>query len=212
MAYETIEFKQEGGIARLTLNRPDRLNSFTVQMHEEVADALVRARRRAGAGHHRRRPRLLRRPGSERPGGGAGGGGRSRRVGGENIQSADPAARLPALSGDRAGERSRGRRRRQYRARLRHRHRRQIGEVHPVLRRDRPDPGQRRHLGAAPPGGPGARARPGAHRRAAAGREGGRMGADLEGGRGRGAGRRGGRAGASNSRRRRPAGSPGSRR
>ncbi len=40
MAYETIEFKQEGGVARLTLNRPDRLNSFTVQMHEEVADAL----------------------------------------------------------------------------------------------------------------------------------------------------------------------------
>jgi len=40
MAYETIEFKQEGGIARLVLNRPERLNSFTVQMHEEVADAL----------------------------------------------------------------------------------------------------------------------------------------------------------------------------
>jgi 2-(1,2-epoxy-1,2-dihydrophenyl)acetyl-CoA isomerase len=42
MAYETIEFKLEGAIARLTLNRPDRLNSFTVQMHEEVADALAR--------------------------------------------------------------------------------------------------------------------------------------------------------------------------
>jgi 2-(1,2-epoxy-1,2-dihydrophenyl)acetyl-CoA isomerase len=41
MAYETIEFKLEAGIARLTLNRPDRLNSFTVQMHEEVADALT---------------------------------------------------------------------------------------------------------------------------------------------------------------------------
>jgi 2-(1,2-epoxy-1,2-dihydrophenyl)acetyl-CoA isomerase len=41
MAYETIEFKLEGGIARLTLNRPDRLNSFTVQMHDEVADALA---------------------------------------------------------------------------------------------------------------------------------------------------------------------------
>ncbi len=40
MAYETIDFKLEGGIARLTLNRPDRLNSFTVQMHEEVADAM----------------------------------------------------------------------------------------------------------------------------------------------------------------------------
>ncbi|SMF77793.1 2-(1,2-epoxy-1,2-dihydrophenyl)acetyl-CoA isomerase PaaG [Allosphingosinicella indica] len=42
MAYETIDFKLEGGVARLTLNRPDRLNSFTVQMHEEVADALGR--------------------------------------------------------------------------------------------------------------------------------------------------------------------------
>ena len=40
MAYETIEFKLEAGVARLALNRPDRLNSFTVQMHEEVADAL----------------------------------------------------------------------------------------------------------------------------------------------------------------------------
>ena len=40
MAYETIDFKREGGIARLTLSRPERLNSFTVRMHEEVADAL----------------------------------------------------------------------------------------------------------------------------------------------------------------------------
>jgi 2-(1,2-epoxy-1,2-dihydrophenyl)acetyl-CoA isomerase len=39
-SYETILFSLDGGIARLTLNRPDRLNSFTVQMHEEVADAL----------------------------------------------------------------------------------------------------------------------------------------------------------------------------
>jgi 2-(1,2-epoxy-1,2-dihydrophenyl)acetyl-CoA isomerase len=40
MAYETIDFKLEDSVARLTLNRPDRLNSFTVRMHEEVADAL----------------------------------------------------------------------------------------------------------------------------------------------------------------------------
>ncbi len=40
MAYRTIDFKLEGGIARLTLNRPYRLNSFTIEMHEEVADAL----------------------------------------------------------------------------------------------------------------------------------------------------------------------------
>jgi 2-(1,2-epoxy-1,2-dihydrophenyl)acetyl-CoA isomerase len=40
--YETILFAAEAGIARLTLNRPDRLNRFTVQMHDEVADALGR--------------------------------------------------------------------------------------------------------------------------------------------------------------------------
>jgi 2-(1,2-epoxy-1,2-dihydrophenyl)acetyl-CoA isomerase len=40
MAYETIDFKLADGVARLTLNRPERLNSFTVQMHEEVRGAL----------------------------------------------------------------------------------------------------------------------------------------------------------------------------
>lgn len=39
MTYETIEF-EPGAVARITLNRPDRLNSFTVQMHTEVRDAL----------------------------------------------------------------------------------------------------------------------------------------------------------------------------
>jgi 2-(1,2-epoxy-1,2-dihydrophenyl)acetyl-CoA isomerase len=42
MAYETILFSVADGIARLTLNRPERLNAFTVAMHEEVADALTR--------------------------------------------------------------------------------------------------------------------------------------------------------------------------
>ncbi|HEX3651523.1 MAG TPA: 2-(1,2-epoxy-1,2-dihydrophenyl)acetyl-CoA isomerase PaaG [Rhizomicrobium sp.] len=41
MAYETILFEIANGAARLTLNRPDRLNSFTVQMHGEVAEALT---------------------------------------------------------------------------------------------------------------------------------------------------------------------------
>lgn len=40
MRYETIVFSCEAGIARLTLNRPERLNAFTVQMHQEVMDAL----------------------------------------------------------------------------------------------------------------------------------------------------------------------------
>ena len=41
MAYETIDFKVEGPIARITLNRPDRLNSFTAAMHGELRDALA---------------------------------------------------------------------------------------------------------------------------------------------------------------------------
>jgi len=41
MAFGTIEFSIENGAARLTLNRPDRLNSFTVQMHGEIAEALI---------------------------------------------------------------------------------------------------------------------------------------------------------------------------
>lgn len=40
MAFETILFDITDGIAKLTFNRPDRLNSFTVQMHEEIAAAL----------------------------------------------------------------------------------------------------------------------------------------------------------------------------
>jgi 2-(1,2-epoxy-1,2-dihydrophenyl)acetyl-CoA isomerase len=42
MAYETILFSIEDAAARLTLNRPDRLNSFTVQMHDEIRDAIDR--------------------------------------------------------------------------------------------------------------------------------------------------------------------------
>ena len=41
MTYQTILFETSGPVARITLNRPDRLNSFTVQMHEEVRDALA---------------------------------------------------------------------------------------------------------------------------------------------------------------------------
>ena len=40
MSYETIIFEIKEGVARITLNRPDRLNSFTVQMHDELSRAL----------------------------------------------------------------------------------------------------------------------------------------------------------------------------
>ena len=43
MAYETIDFKQDGPIAVITLNRPDRLNSFTKVMHAELQAALDEA-------------------------------------------------------------------------------------------------------------------------------------------------------------------------
>src|SRR5579859_6227833 len=42
MSYQNILFENTGGIARLTFNRPDRLNSFNTAMHSEVRDALGR--------------------------------------------------------------------------------------------------------------------------------------------------------------------------
>ncbi len=41
MTYQHILFSIDQGVARLTLNRPDKLNSFNVAMHEEVRDALT---------------------------------------------------------------------------------------------------------------------------------------------------------------------------
>jgi 2-(1,2-epoxy-1,2-dihydrophenyl)acetyl-CoA isomerase len=44
MNYQSIVFNSEAGVARLTLNRPERLNSFTDAMHAEVRDALAKVR------------------------------------------------------------------------------------------------------------------------------------------------------------------------
>jgi len=44
MEHEQILYENANGIARITLNRPDRLNSFTAQMHAELRDALARLR------------------------------------------------------------------------------------------------------------------------------------------------------------------------
>ena len=40
MKFENILFTVDGGIARLTLNRPDKLNSFTDDLHAELRSAL----------------------------------------------------------------------------------------------------------------------------------------------------------------------------
>ena len=45
MTYDNILFDLAAGIARLTLNRPDKLNSFNTAMHAEVRDALGRVLR-----------------------------------------------------------------------------------------------------------------------------------------------------------------------
>jgi 2-(1,2-epoxy-1,2-dihydrophenyl)acetyl-CoA isomerase len=49
MNYEQIRFESASGIARITLNRPDRLNAFTTRMHEELRDALARVTREGEA-------------------------------------------------------------------------------------------------------------------------------------------------------------------
>jgi 2-(1,2-epoxy-1,2-dihydrophenyl)acetyl-CoA isomerase len=42
MTYETLLLDVTNGAYRLTLNRPERLNAFTAQMHREVRDALTK--------------------------------------------------------------------------------------------------------------------------------------------------------------------------
>ena len=59
----------EQGVMTITLNRPDRLNSFNDLMHHQLAECLKQAERDDGVRClliTGARPRLLRRPGFER--------------------------------------------------------------------------------------------------------------------------------------------------
>src|SRR6188768_156317 len=49
MTYEQIVQSSADGVARITLNRPDRLNSFTRQMHAELREALAAVQADTGA-------------------------------------------------------------------------------------------------------------------------------------------------------------------
>lgn len=40
MSYETIEWRQDGGVGRLTLNRPETLNAWNEQFADDMKDAL----------------------------------------------------------------------------------------------------------------------------------------------------------------------------
>lgn len=44
MNEDTIRLERAGGIARITLNRPDKLNSFNVRMHEQLREAISSVR------------------------------------------------------------------------------------------------------------------------------------------------------------------------
>ena len=70
MSEPSILLDVQDGCAVITLNRPDQLNSFNVEMHALLRDALGEVEARDDirvAAAHRRRPRLLRRAGSVRP-------------------------------------------------------------------------------------------------------------------------------------------------
>ena len=43
MNYNTIRYEIDDGLLRLTLNRPEQLNAFTVEMADELEDAYRRA-------------------------------------------------------------------------------------------------------------------------------------------------------------------------
>ncbi len=47
MDFSTIQFSHADGVAKLIFDRPDRLNSFNPQMHEEIRQALAQVREAA---------------------------------------------------------------------------------------------------------------------------------------------------------------------
>jgi enoyl-CoA hydratase/carnithine racemase len=47
MGYKTISYEADSRIAIITFNRPERLNAFSLELRDEVADAVAKADRDA---------------------------------------------------------------------------------------------------------------------------------------------------------------------
>ena len=112
--FQSIELDVAAGVATLTLNRPERLNSFTEAMHAEVRRSARAGARRAldpRPDPHRRGARLLCRAGPDRPQGrGRRWAARPRCLAGDELQPAGAGAARAADPGHLRGERRRGRR------------------------------------------------------------------------------------------------------
>ena len=188
MNYENITLEVHDGVARLTLNRPDRLNSFTDAMHAELRVALDAIQNREGDAAGARVLVLT----------GAGRGfcagqdlgdramqiatGKLPDIGNVVERNYKPLAlrlqnlRVPTISavnGVAAGAGC------SVALRLRPGRRGEVGLLPPGVQQDRPDPRHRRHLVPAAARRHGARDGPRPARRQAAGGEGGRVGPDL---------------------------------
>lgn len=185
MNTETILYEVADGVAKITLNRPDKLNSFTVQMHDELKEAIKAAREDenvrclliTGAGRGFCAGQDLGdravAPGGETP------------DLGESLEKRyNPLIRsiatldMPvvcAINGVAAGAGA------NLAFACDHRAGGAFGLVHPGILQDRPRPRFRRHLVPAPPDRPGPRRRPDDDGREGIRRQGRRLGHDLEG-------------------------------
>ena len=149
MQYETILYSVESGVGRITLNRPEKLNSFNAQMHGELRAALARLTPDGarvlvltGAGRGFCAGQDL----GDRAVGAGREGRRSRRLDRGELQAPGARAACFADARDRRGQRRRGRCRREHRARLRSRRRGALGRVRAGVLSAWARAGQRRHV------------------------------------------------------------------
>ena len=185
MSYETVKWEQDGGVGRITLNRPETLNAWTAQFGHELGEVDQRARRRpvrARRADHRARAAASRRAPTSRPASS-----RTPRTTCPTSARSSPRSTTRSSRAS-AGCRSRSSRRSTApavghrllaRAGLRHRAGRRVGLLRARLREHRPDArrrvdavrARRRGQGARVPDGAAGRAR----RRAAGARLGARQ-------------------------------------